>query len=192
MVTYVPILTEMHNSFTALNHDDVQEDLLAHAQLSLKRDQNCQAENTPSYHKNPTEVTQELQDATEDGNTASESEDTTNSATEDNSLNVEDFTNDPLLEEKENEKTPTLRIEKKKKSGRPKKSDSKITELPRKEYNTRNKTTNQTTNPDDSTSHANKFVIEDEAIATSGMNTTFKNWADLCDEDIDAETTTSP
>lgn len=73
-----------------------------------------------------------------EGIIASDSEGSDNSSTEEHMENVEDFTNDPLMEGKEH-KTPTPKLKKKKGPGRPKKGHSKVTGLPKKCYNTRNK-----------------------------------------------------
>lgn len=121
------------------------------------------------------------------GITASESEGTDNSSTEEHVEDVEDFSNNQLLDDEEQAKTPTPKIKKKKGPGRPKKGHSKVMDLPNKRYNTRNKASNSET-----TLEANKFVIEDDTLATSGMNTTFKLWADMCDAENDTKETIPP
>lgn len=102
--------------------------------------------------------------------------------------------------EKDDDKTPTPKVEKKKGPGHPKKGHTKVTGLPKKGYNTHTKVANQNVNTNEGTSnanaeeetmHAKKYFIEDEITASSGLNTTFRSWADLCDEN-EADDTTPP
>lgn len=113
-----------------------------------------------------------------DGNTASDSDDTNNSSMEEDAEGIEDFSNDPL--ENVPEKTPTPKT--KKGHGRPKKGHNKVIEQPKKCYNTRHwvSTSDVATL---ATSSSNKFVINDNKLRNSGMNTKFKSWAKICDEE---------
>lgn len=154
----------------------MQEDLLAQAKLNAQRDQNhtvtnvLLASNLHNKSQHALEaISEEIGDPL-DENTASESENTHSylfaKETDENKY----FTNDPL--ENLPEKTPTPKV--KKGPRRPKKGDSKVTKQPKKHYNTQNRSS--TSEVDTSaTSSSSKFVINDNLLENSGMNTKFKS-----------------
>lgn len=108
-----------------------------------------------------------------EGHTASEGED---------NEEVEDYSNDPLdTQELDSPKTG------KKARGRPKKGMEKKT-FPTKNYNTRQRVTSSDAVNAATSTTSTKFVIDDETLRESGMQTTFKSGAEQCD----SENTTTP
>lgn len=107
-------------------------------------------------------------DPMSEGHTASEEEETED---------VEDFTNDPL-EEGVDEAISTV-----KKRGRPKKGEERTDKKTMliKNYNTRQRPLVSEEMATTTSISSTKFQVNDEALEGTGMKTTFKSWADECD-----------
>lgn len=89
MIPYVAPAITTHNVFSALTNDDIQEDLLAHAKINKKRDQNCSRLDDPGTDSRPTHGFVVIPEDHIDGNTASDLEEYENSAGEENIDEVE-------------------------------------------------------------------------------------------------------
>lgn len=117
------------------------------------------------------------------GEIASGSDDNNNSSSDEAAEELEDFNNDPLQDQEQvPSKTPKPT---KKGPGRTKKWHCKIMGLPKKIYNTRSKTSSSDANTSTDNLLPNKFVLKDGTLVKSGMSTTFKSWADQCDEEAE-------